>query len=149
MPRGFVFPTDSPAGAALPAAAGAAPSPKPDEYAEKLLKYVPAEVIAFFIPATATADANDHALLVVIFVVAAIGALGYLYRASLSVPADKRGKWWSYPLALAAFTAWALGTSPATADVVDIAPKTGGFILLIAAFVIPLADSIITAKTTE
>src|SRR5438876_12011383 len=59
-------------------AAAAATAPAPDKYADKLIKYVPAEVLAFYTP-TAAALAGQKNLLLVAAIAALIATPGYLW----------------------------------------------------------------------
>jgi membrane protein DedA with SNARE-associated domain len=131
------------------AAAAAEDQQQPDGYGDKLVKYIPAEVIAFFLPAYALAAKLDHFkedlewigwLLVV---GAAFGAVGYLL-----VKADKSKppRWYFYPLSVLAFLGWAVGTSTAVAELFDLTQPdiTGKLIVMAAVFVIPLIDELLT-----
>lgn len=131
-----------------PPSVSAAPSPpvseSPDNYKEKLLKYVPAEVLAFFVPITAFVGGDEKGWLIVIFVVGLVGTLIYLIKANLEVPPEQRAPRWNYVLAILAFAAWALATSPATATVFSLNQKSAGIILAVAAFLIPAVDSLLS-----
>jgi hypothetical protein len=139
--RGFVYP---PAGgderAVEQARQRRMPAEEADGYKEKLIKYVPAEVLAFFVPVAAFVGSGEDGWLIAIFIVGVIGTLGILRRNNLQVPVDQRAPWWNYVLAVAAFAAWALATSAATAEVVGLDQKAVGLILAIAAFLIPALD---------
>ncbi len=111
-----------------------------DGYREKLVKYVPAEVVAGFIPLTAFIGTGEDALLVLALAAGAIATLGYLRKENLKVPSGQRAPFWAYALALWAFLAWALATSPPTAEVFGLSLKAAGVILAISAFVIPALD---------
>jgi hypothetical protein len=77
MPRTVVPPQ--------PAAAGGAAGGAEDGLPEKLVKYVPAETLAFFVPVCAAVGTGHKGWLIAIIVVAAIGTLAYLWQAAPSV----------------------------------------------------------------
>jgi len=51
-----------------------------DNLPEKLVKYVPAEALAFFVPAAAGLGSDRKIWLIVIFVVGLAGTIGYLWN---------------------------------------------------------------------
>jgi hypothetical protein len=110
------------------------------------VKYVPAEVLAFFIPATALA--TDRPALVII----ALG-LGLLctplYLYSVAPKGRQRPAWWFYPLATLAFGAWAVGASPAVSTTLGLDQVTGSFILLATVLLIPAIDRFLGTLTTR
>src|SRR4051812_26482152 len=99
-----------------------------DKLPEKLIKYVPAETLAFFVPVAAAVGTGRNALLVTVLVIGLIGTPCYLWTAARQLPRDKRPLFHFYPLAMAAFAVWALGTSSAVADLVHVEPTTAGII---------------------
>lgn len=111
-----------------------------DGYREKLLKYVPAEVLAFFVPASALVDADREELVLLIFFAGVVGTLLYLHLANRQVVPEQQAPWWNYGLAVAAFAVWALATSPATAALVNLDEQAVGVILAVGALLIPGAD---------
>lgn len=140
-----------------PAPEDAAP---PDPFPVKLVKYVPAEVIAFFAPAyavatpkvpadqpiTATATgvpAVDHSAQWIVFGVALLGLLLYLF---LRGSKDQPPRWYFYVLGAVSFVAWAIGTSTAGSDLFglgadSILPKLA---ITCAVFLVPLLDEVLT-----
>lgn len=146
MGRGLVYPSHQGARPKAQAAAPGGQAENPDDYKTKLLKYIPGEVLAFFIPATAAIGSDEEGWLIAAFIVGAAGTILYLLMENRKVEQGKQAKPWSYLLALAAFTVWALATSPATANVIDLKQKNAGFILLFAAFIIPAVDSLLTKE---
>src|SRR4051812_33384225 len=122
MARGLVYPRGLTDGKRALAAEDTTPAPAidADGYKDKLVKYVPAEVIAFFVPITAFVGTGSDAALIAVFAIAIVATFLVLLRANLAVPVGQRAPWWSYVLAEAAFIAWALGTSPATASVINL-----------------------------
>ncbi len=124
----------------------ASTAPK-DEFGDKLVKYIPAEVIAFFLPAYALAKSADPAGLAwlpyALVVVAGLGLVGYLL---IRAPKDNPPRWYFYVLSVVAFLAWIAGTSAAGADVFHLVQVeiTGKLILMAAVFAIPLLDELLT-----
>lgn len=115
-----------------------------DDFPTKLTKYVPAETLAFLVPAAATIG-SDRNLLVVALVIAAIGTSGYLWVNARSLPPDQRPLWYFYVLSEIAFACWAVATVPSVTALVRLNDVTAGVILLFAVFLIPLLDNILTA----
>jgi len=77
---------------------------------------VPAETLAFFIPAAAAIGGDRDTLLIFVLVLAAVDTLGYLWLASPSDTAMERPLVHFYVLAVIAFLCWAVATSPNVAD---------------------------------
>ncbi len=120
---------------------------KDDPYREKLLKYVPAEVLGAFIPlmvaAAAAFDEGDRwhdRVLWIGLIAGAIGTVGYLARNASTRPRARRPLMHFYVLALVAFVAWALATSEPARDVVGVSAKLAEFAVALVIFLIPLAD---------
>jgi len=113
-----------------------------DDFPDKLLKYVPAETLAFFVPVTAGLDSDKSGWLVVVLVAGAIGTFGYLWIAGQREPDDKKPLPYLYALAVIAFLCWAVGTSKSVADLVNVGSVGAGIILGLAVFLIPLLDQL-------
>lgn len=114
-----------------------------DGLSEKLVKYVPAETLAFFIPAAAAIDAARPGLLIAALIISALGTVGYLWLSSRSLPKNKQPLLHFYFLAIVAFACWALATGPNVAALVNVDDVVGGLILGAAVFLIPLADGVL------
>src|ERR1700694_366387 len=85
-------------------AAPPAPPPPPDKYADKLVKYIPAEVIAFFLPTFALAVAKQSRWGEwLVLGTCVLGTWGYM--AIRRDPASKP-RWYFYLLSVLAFIAW-------------------------------------------
>jgi hypothetical protein len=140
-----VPPPPAPA-ASAPVPAPPAPAPPappvetPDGYKEKLIKYVPAEVLAFFVPLTAFIGSDDEVALIAACAAGVIGTAAYLYQANMNVPKEQQAPPWNYFLAVVAFAAWGLATSPATASLAGLSEKSVAVILALAAFLVPALD---------
>jgi hypothetical protein len=136
MPRTVVSPRLA-AGAGGGAAAGA------DGLPEKLVKYVPAETLAFFVPAAAAIGTKNEGWLIAVIVVALIGTPAYLWQAAPSVPPTAKPRFYFYFLAEIALACWILGTSGPVESWVGITPTLGGIVLGIGAFLIPVTDGVL------
>src|SRR5882757_1789332 len=84
---------------------------KGDKFPDKLVKYVPAETLAFFVPISASLGLDRTRLLVVATIVGAIGTPGYLWLTARKLPKVEQPLFHFYLLAVLAFACWALGTS--------------------------------------
>ena len=151
MPRTVVYPSRSTArvstksiteGAAAPSTGEAA---KEDTFGDKLVKYIPAEVIAFYVSGYVLAGQVGETAQWVVLFVCLLGTPAYLF-----VRADKvkPPRWYFYLLAMGSFWAWAVGTSTVGADLFDWptskAEIMGKFIVTAAVFLVPLVDEVMT-----
>lgn len=123
---------------------GAQVQQPPDTFGDKLVKYIPAEVIAFFLPAFALARALKLEWVDwLVLALAAFGLVGYLL-----IKADKTHppRPYFYLLSLVAFFAWAAGTSSAGEDLFCFSQPdiTGKLIVMGAVFLVPLVDELLT-----
>jgi hypothetical protein len=115
MSRLITYSKTIPAAAAAPPVAGR-PVPKAttpnDDYAQKLVKYVPGEAIAFYTPLAATL--NDHGALSQFLLVGIglVGAIFYTYYHSRALPAGQVVLPHYYVLSALAFIVWAANLSP-------------------------------------
>lgn len=149
MIRTVVYPTATPGGDQRNAVAPDAPqeTPKEDNYADKLVKYIPAEVIGFFVPTYALAtQVSGHWAQWLVLGLCALGTVGYLI---IRAPKDAPPRLYFYVLALLSFFAWAIGTSDALIDLLrfgdqNSAKLVGKLIVAAAVFLIPLTDSLLT-----
>lgn len=113
-----------------------------DSFPERLVKYVPAETLAFFVPVAALLGDGHRPLLIVAVVVGLIGTVGYLMQTAPSEP-DERPRIHYYVLACLAFLSWAIGTTPSVADLIHLDHTGAAFVLAVAVFLIPLADGVL------
>ena len=144
MPRTIVPPEDrDQLRSADPGSADSRTEP-PDGLSEKLVKYVPAETLAFFVPSAALFDKQDRAKLIVTLVAGGIGTVGYLWMNARNLPARQQPFLHFYLLSVVAFLAWSLVTSPNVAALAGADSKTTSLVLLAAVFLIPLADGVLT-----
>lgn len=125
------------------------PEPEADSYSERLVKFVPAEVLAFFVPAAAN-WADDDTALAVICIVGLIATPLYLWLRARDLDEKRQGHLaWYFTLSTVAFAAWALGTSAASSELLGLSPRTGTLILTLAAFLIPLLDEVFDKASTR
>jgi hypothetical protein len=118
-----------------------APADAPDGLPEKLVKYVPAETLAFFVAVSAAVGSEHEIWLIAVCLVAALGTPAYLWITAPTGSTAPRS--YFYVLALVAFVCWALGTSGPLQSLVGIPQNLAGVVLAVGAFVIPLTDSIL------
>jgi len=150
MIRTVVYPEES-AGSDVVFKSSADPAAQaPDDYKAKLVKYIPAEVIGFYLPAYAlvtksspvVADTdNQSTAQIIVLVVSLLGLIGYLF-----IRSDKNSppRIYFYVLAGLAFVAWAIGTSSVGQDVFHIPEGWNELAVLAAVFLIPMLDELIS-----
>jgi len=138
MPRTIVYAT--PRTATSKGLGGGGPDQKGDGYTERLSKYIPAEVLAGFLPLVGLA-ADRNALLLATFVIGLVAALLYLYVHARQLPDPaKRPRLFFYAFAAIAFVAWAFGTSEPMRTLFGVDAVAARYILAIVAFALPVAD---------
>jgi hypothetical protein len=138
MIRTIVYGEPTRTKSALEGAEVANEAPK-DGYVDRLLKYVPAEILAFFIPAAAAAKA-DRRLSWTVFAVGLVATIGYLRYHAEALPAPQRPPLHFYALAAVAFVFWAMGSSEAVRELLKVSATTTEVLLGIAVLMLPLAD---------
>jgi hypothetical protein len=113
----------------------------PDKVGDKLVKYIPAEVIAFYVPVYAYVQARPDWAKWLVLGLAVVGTLGYLYvRSEKANPP----RWFFYVLAVLAFIGWALGTSSLGADLFGFPDFVSKLAVFLAVFLLPLVDQFLT-----
>jgi len=123
-------------------AAPAAPPTQEDGYVDKLIKYVPAEVVAVFAPLSAVL-ASRRGLLIILALACLLATPGYLFLTAQNKPADLKPLPHYYVLATIAFAAWALGVSTALDSVLNLGTLEVGLILGLSVLLIPLVDGLL------
>ena len=113
-----------------------------DGYIDKLVKYVPAEVVAVFAPLSA-ALAGRQGLLIVLSIICLLATPGYLFLTAQNKPPDLQPLPHYYVLACIAFAAWALGVSSGLDALFKIDSVVVGLILGASVLLIPLADGLL------
>jgi hypothetical protein len=114
-----------------------------DSLPEKLVKYVPAETLAFFIPVSAAVGDDRDVLLLVATAIAAIGTAAYLWLNAQKLEDRQKPLPHFYVLAVLAFLAWAIGTATNLAKLLGMDDVVAGIVLLAGIFLIPLADGVL------
>jgi hypothetical protein len=120
-----------------------------DTYQQKLVKYVPAEVLSGFLPLMVAAkQAGRTGLQWFVLAAGLLATPGYAFEnARRERDPDKLPLPHFYILATAAFVMWALGTSPVAADLVGLKQQVGSVLLGITVFTLPWLDGWLTAAT--
>lgn len=114
-----------------------------DGLPERLVKYVPAETLAFFVPLAAGIGDKRDGLLLTVVGAGLAGTVGYLWTAGQRAKPDERPRAHFYPLAGVSFLCWALGTSPNVAALVRLDPVESAVALGLAVFLVPLLDDVL------
>lgn len=121
-----------------------------DGFLAKLVKYVPVEGLAPFLPLAATAG-DAVVRLWITFIVALI--VGVVLIAVQVKKSKKRSRGWFWPFVVIAFAAWTVGASEAFRDMLNVSEEAGGWFLGLTAAALPLLDSgletLMPAKTKQ
>jgi hypothetical protein len=115
-----------------------------DQFKEKLVKYVPAEVLSGFIPLSALAGRGHSWLVWLLLAAGAVATWGRWVLANRSLPMDRRAPPWGYVLAVGAFVVWAVGASSSVDSLLEVDAEVAGVILGVGAWMIPLLDELLT-----
>jgi hypothetical protein len=108
------------------------------KYGGKLAKYVPAEVLAFFVPVVAIIDSNP--LLWVALVLATVFTPVYVWIIAGKEAEPQR--WYTYVIAILAFVVWAIGTTEVGAALFRLETSEAGVVLMVGVFVVPALDQV-------
>jgi hypothetical protein len=151
MPRAPVLPALVKASreSGSPLYAGGADGPSSDGYAERLIKYIPGEAIAFFLPFASIEGITDGQLIAVLAVCAVIALWWALNREGRLVEDLKRPSWLVLIWSLIAFAAWAIGTSHATQHMLGWPALTCTIILAGSSVVIPMVDDMLVGRLVK
>ncbi len=136
MSRTVVYPqvdSGSRSGAATPG----------DTYEDKLLKYVPVEVVAFYAVVYASVQQEADWLKWLILALGVFGTVGYLAARS---DRSRPPRWYFYVLSVIAFLAWALGTSSVGQDLFAFPDAAAKIMLPSGVFAVPLVDELLTRR---
>jgi hypothetical protein len=109
--------------------------------ADKLVKYIPGEVIGFYVLAYAYVQVGPDWAQWLVLGLAVVGTPAYLFARSDSTNPPR---WFYYVLAVLAFVGWALGTSSVGADLFGLPDFVSTLAVFLAVFLIPLADELLT-----
>jgi hypothetical protein len=119
-----------------------------DSYGEKLAKYVPAEVIAFFTPLAVFIGKDDPGLLWIVAAAGLLGTIIYLYRSARKAPEGKKPLVYFYILACLSYVVWAVATSPLF-EIIGLTATQASVGLGITVFLVPGLDTLFSPKTAE
>lgn len=131
-----------PGTAPVQATVTASPAPPVDDYKDKLVKFVPAEVVAFFAP-IASLVRERPALLIFSALLGLIATPAYLWVTAKKLDPGLRPPLHNYVLSTVAFGVWALATSDLGA-MVHMDPVVSAFTLGATVFLVPLIDSVLS-----
>lgn len=112
-----------------------------DTYLSKLVKYVPVEGLAAFLPIAAFATGT-----VLRWTVFAVSLL--VGVALIIAQARQKGEWpplWYWPFVVIAFCAWSVGASQEFRDLLGVTDQVGAVVLALAATALPALDSALDA----
>ena len=142
-----------PPGAQAKADAVAQPQPTTDGYLDKIAKYVPAEIVTLTTLAFAALTPRSNAVWWLVAGGAIANAL-YLYGTALSASAKTpMPRWYFYPLSGLALVLWAIAVIGPVSSKVGISGSNATtkktFVLAVAAFLVPLLDTIGTGLTNR
>lgn len=133
-----------PRGNALRANGSAAEASPKDGYLEKLVKYVPAEILAVFVPLAAASGAQGVPSILqwVVFFVGLVGTAGWLGIHASKLSKTKRPRWYSYLIASMAFFFWAAASSDVVRNLLGLNAPTTEVLLGVAVLTIPAIDEL-------
>lgn len=117
------------------------PAFKVDDYKDKLVKYVPAEVVAFYAP-IATLVQERPGLLILAAVLGMVATPTYLLTQAKKLEPTLRPPLYNYVLSSIAFAVWALSTSRLGA-MAGMDSVTTAFLLGVTVFLLPLVDTLL------
>lgn len=113
-----------------------------DDFPVRMAKYVPAETLAFFVPAAAWIGSGNNAALTAVVLIGLLGTIGYLWLAGQRAEPDERPLPHFYALAGLAYLCWTVGVSSHAAALVHLDATVGGVVLTAAVFLIPMLDDV-------
>ncbi|MBV9174838.1 MAG: hypothetical protein JOZ81_32650 [Chloroflexi bacterium] len=116
-----------------------------DDYLTKVVKYVPGEVLSFFLLVRSVFGSGEP-FLVITIIACLLGTPLYLFVTSLSMESRKRPYRYSYALAVVAFAAWAVGTSTEVDALLGIDKTVGQFLLFVTVFLLPGIDTLLQVR---
>jgi hypothetical protein len=118
-----------------------------DSYLEKIAKYVPVEIVTLTTLAVAAFQPAGSTIWWIVLGGALANAL-YFLGTALAATTTPLPRWYFYPLTIIAYVIWAAAIIPEFGDKVGIggdnAEAEQTFALALAAFLVPLLDSIFT-----
>jgi hypothetical protein len=118
-----------------------------DGYQSKIAKFVPAEVLAAFIPWVATLDPakpDDQSVLRFAVVAGIIATPIVLAWSARNEPKSKRSEPHFYILAIVAFVTWAIGSQEGVQTWLGVDPRIAGISLGLFVLIVPAIDAAIS-----
>jgi hypothetical protein len=123
-----------------------------DSYLEKIVKYVPAEIVTLTTLAVAALQPAGSTIWWIVLI-GGLANLLYLFGTSLANADTPMPRWYFYPLSFLAYMVWAAAIIPEFGQKVGIGGENAqteqSFALALGAFLIPLLDSIFTNLATR
>lgn len=116
-----------------------------DDFAAKLVKYIPGEALALVALISSINGISDQQV-VAIAVVGGVGQLLWLYREGSKLATRDRPSLRQYGFASIAYFAWVVGTSPLVCSVLGMAHTTGTITMASVAYLLPLVDDAAHAR---
>lgn len=113
-----------------------------DPYVDRLTKFIPAEIIAFFAPLAALV-AGRTSLLIAAGVIGLLATPAYLWITARKLEEQQKPRLHFYFLSSIAFIAWALATSE-LGKIFGLDAIATSFMLGVTVFLIPLLDLLFT-----
>ena len=107
-----------------------------DSYLNKLVKYVPVEGLAPFIPIATLAGDNDARLWITFGVTLVVGLALIIAQAR-----DENPRLWYWPFVVIAFFAWSVGASEEFRELLEASDTFGAWLLGLTAVALPALDS--------
>jgi hypothetical protein len=119
---------------------------EPDKFPDKLAKYIPAEMLAFFLPFSAAGQ--ERGILIAALVAGCIVTPGYLFITAKKNNPDQMPRFYYYILASVAFAVWAQATSD-LGCIVGLSKTWSSFLLTGGVLLIPGVDELVTVLTND
>ena len=142
MSRTVIYRAAGDGGGQVAFATGGGTADTSDGYVDKLIKYVPAEVVAFFAPTAAMAG-TDHRVLFGALIAGTVATPIYLWYQSRGLPAASKPVPPFFLIATIAFLVWALATSPEMATTVHLDARAVALVLGITILFVPVLDAVL------
>lgn len=108
-----------------------------DSYLNRLVKYVPVEGLAPFIPVAAMAGDKDMQLWITFLATLLVGVVLIAAQTKNQTP---RPRLWFWPFVVIAFVAWSVGASEEFRGLLEVSSESGGWFLALVAVVLPALD---------
>jgi len=137
MPRAIVYAPDSQRVRSADAGGEA------DTLPSKLTKYVPAEVLAFYVPTYANLPDSAEVWRWAVFAIGLVGTVLYLLATRLREQSSI-GPWYFYALAGVAYVGWAVSVTAAGAELFGLDPAVTPAILATTVLLVPIVDELVT-----